>query len=652
MRVSLEWLSQYVSPLPDAAAVAKALTMAGVGIDAVDADVLTLEITSNRADLLSVLGVARELGVVLGAKYAAPEIKPNGLNASPGVAVEVANKAQCPRYLARVVRGVKIGPAPAWMQKRLTAALGADYLPVNNVADITNFVMLECGQPLHAFDLRNVRGSKIIVRPAAKGEKITAINAKEYALEETDIVIADAQRPVAIAGVMGGKDSEIGPATVDVLIESAMFDAVSIRRTSRRLGLASESSYRFERGVDFDGVDWASLRAAQLMAEIAGGTIAPGAADVAVSRTVKGPIRLRYRRIEKLLGMKVSRERVKEIVQRLGARVEDDQPEFLLVRPPSFRRDITGEVDFVEEVARIEGYDKIPTDVQLGLSVAKDNREDLVRAQLVSTLVACGAFEVLTWSFEDASAAPSVTMWSPGRLLTLRNPKGHIDRTLRNALGPALVKVLRTNEGCGEDLHPVFEIAHVYFEPPDGDAPGEKAILGIAHPGGLAGARALLAAAFDRLQLPLELGPLEAGWAEAGRTVVLGGEKIGYLGRLGKFGVAEVDYDKFWRAASVIKRANAFSIHPAVRRDIAMVFPKEVLWPAIDEAIRSAGVPTLASFGYLNHFEGKQIGEGRRSVAVSLTFLAADRTLTGAEVDEAVKKVTAVLQAKLGASQR
>ncbi len=651
MRVSLEWLSQYLGPLTDASAVAKALTMAGVGVDAVDGDVLTLEITSNRADLLCLLGVARELGVVLGKALTIPALPKLENQSSPGVTVEVANKAQCPRYLARVVKGVKIAPAPPWMQKRLTAVLGADYAPINNVADISNFVMLECGQPLHAFDLQHVRGAKIIVRPAAKGEKMTAINAKSYALEETDIVIADAERPVAIAGVMGGKESEIGPATTDVLIESAMFDPVSVRRTSRRLGIASESSYRFERGVDWDTVDWASQRAAQLMVELAGGTIAAGLVDAAISRTIKGPLRLRFRRIEKILGMKVSRDRVREIVERLGARVEDAQPEYLLVRPPSSRRDISAEIDFVEEVARIEGYDNIPTDVQLGLSVARDNPEDHVRAQVSSTLVALGAFEVLTVSFEEATAVPAVTFWSNARLLTLRNPKGTIDRTLRSSLGSALVKVLRSNEGCGEPLRAVFEIARVYFETPDAEAPGEKAVLAIAHPDGVGGVRAFLSPLFERLQLPLSTTPLALEGVDAARAILLGSDKIGYLGRLGRFGVAEIDFDKLWRAAGIVPKAKPFSLHPAVRRDVAMVYPKHVMWPAIDEAIRALKIPTLAEFAYLNHFDGKQIGEGHRSIAVSLTFLA-DRTLTGTEVDEAVKTVAGALQAKLGAALR
>jgi phenylalanyl-tRNA synthetase beta chain len=652
MRVSLEWLGQFLGPLADPAAVARALTMAGVGIDAIDGDVLTLEITSNRADLLSVIGVARELGVLMSKPFAPPELKLKESGAPNPAKVDVVNRAMCPRYLARVIRGVKVGPAPAWIQKRLSAALGADYAPVNNVADITNYVMLECGQPLHAFDLKQVRGQKIIVRPAAKGEKMTAINGKLYALEESDIVIADAERPVAIAGVMGGQESEISASTTDVLLESAMFDPVSIRRTSRRLGLASESSYRFERGVDFDAVEWASQRAAALMGECAGGATAPGSVDVAVSRTVKSPLRLRYRRIEKILGMKIARDRVREIVERLGARVEDSQPEYLVVRAPSARRDIHAEIDFVEEVARIEGYDKIPTDVQMAQAVAHDNREDQVREVVRSTLVALGGFEVLTWSFEDASAAPVVTYWSPGKLLPLRNPKGHVDRTLRNSAGPAVAKVLRTNEGCGETLHPVFEISHIYFEPPDGDAPGEKTVLAIAHPDGMGGLRGFVDVVLDRLQVKTESASLAAPWLEAGRELKLGGERLGWMGRLGRHGVAELDFDRLLRHSVIVRKAKPFSIHPAVRRDVALVFPKSVLWPAIEETIRKLALPTLREAAYLNHFEGKQIGQERRSVAISLVFVAPDRTLAGAEVESMVKQVVGALQAGLGGTLR
>ncbi len=629
MRIPLNWLREYVDVKDDAASVAKTLTMAGVGVEAIEGDVLVLEITSNRADLLSIIGVARELAVIRGLALKLPAIALKEAGVASDTHIEVVDRNLCPRYTARIVRGLKIGPAPAWMQQKLTAVLGTDYTPINNVADITNYVMLEFGEPLHAFDLRFVRGNRVIVRPAKHGEKMHAINAKEYTLEATDLVIADGERPVAIAGVMGGKESEIAEATRDVLIEAAMFDPITIRRTSRRLGLSSESSYRFERGVDWDAVDAASKRAAQLMAELAGGQVAPGVVDVSVPRPTKSACAVRFDRVNKLLGMQVAPDRIRKIVEGLGARVERADATQLVVQPPPNRRDISIEVDFIEEVARIEGYDGIPTELDFPLMVASENREDLVRDEVRSSLTAQGAFEVLTWSFEEANAQPSITHWSKGKLLQLRNPKGAIDRTLRSALGKALQKVLQTNAGCGETLQPIFEIAHVYFEMPDADHPGEKAVLGIAHPGGPAELRAMLRMLFGRLQIPFErVG--EYGYAE---------------GQL-----AELDFERLVADARLIRKVSPYSSHPAVRRDISMAFPRDVTWMAIEEAVRKLSLPILGEIGYLNHND-KVVAE-KRAIAASLTFLAPDRTLTGSEVDSAVERVVSLLTTAFGAVRR
>ncbi|MBI2932348.1 MAG: phenylalanine--tRNA ligase subunit beta [Planctomycetes bacterium] len=648
MRVPLSWLREIVELADDAASVAKTLTMAGVGVEGIEDDVLVLEITSNRADLLSIVGVARELALLRGARLKAPVPAVREAGPAPETKVEVVDSSLCPRYTARVVRGVKVAPAPAWMQQRLKAALGEEYVPINNVADITNYVMLEMGEPLHAFDARCLRGNKIVVRAARAGERMVAINGREYALEKADLVIADAERPVAIAGVMGGKESEIGGSTRDVLIEAAMFDPVSVRRTSRRLGVASESSYRFERGVDWETVELASRRTAQLVAELAGGTVAPGAVDVSVPRPEKKSCAVRFERVRKLLGMEVASERIRAIVEGLGAKVERADGERMVVRPPAHRRDLAIEVDFIEEIARIEGYDRIPTDVQLGLSVAADRREDLVREEIRSTLTGLGAFEVLTWSFEEAGAKPVVTHWSKEPLLPLRNPKGHVDRTLRNALGPSLLRVLRTNAGCGETLHPVFEIARVYYEP--GVEPMDRSVLGIASAenGGLAGVRTLVREVLARLQIAFEIDHDE---------IVVGGASIGYLESgiseiFPAAAVAELDFDALVKAASLVRKAKPYSTHPAVRRDLSMSFPKNVMWTAIEEAVRRLGIPILHEFSYLNHFEGPQVGEGRRAIAVALTFLAPDRTLTGAEVEAAVGRVAAALTSAFGAARR
>ncbi|MBI3854099.1 MAG: phenylalanine--tRNA ligase subunit beta, partial [Planctomycetes bacterium] len=559
MKVPLSWLKEYVDAPASPQELAKLLVMAGVGIESIEGDVLDLEITANRADLLSLLGVARETGVNLRKPVRVPEIKflDSGEDLSKSFAVEVPARELCPRYTARAVLGVKVGPSPSWLVQRLEAA---GIRSVNNVVDITNFVLLESGQPLHAFDARLVRGKKIVVRRANAGEKIVAIDGKEYGLTPDNLVIADAERAVAIAGVMGGKESEISNATVDVLIESAQFDPVSIRRTARRLGLSSDSSYRFERGVDHETVDWASRRAVQLIFELAGGKPMGGVIDASVSRPMRATAKVRPARIAQVLGMAVSPARVREILAGLGAEIagSDDQ---LQVTAPRGRRDLKIEVDYIEEVARIEGYDKIPCDTSFGLRVAADNPEDLVREEARATLAGLGGYEVLTWSFAEANTPNRIPFWTSGAPIPLRDPQGNVDRTLRESLAPRLLEVLQVNENYKEPLRPVFEIAHLYRR--DGRAYGEKNVLAIAAPGDPLGVKGLLETTLARIGLAFELAPASLAFLEAGTAaeVKIGGAVAGYLGQAAAglselrapASVAEIDFDAVVKAARLTR---------------------------------------------------------------------------------------------------
>jgi phenylalanyl-tRNA synthetase beta chain len=447
MKVPLSWLREYVDVPGSPADVAKLLVFAGVGVEGVEGEVLDLEITANRADLLSMLGVAREVGVLRRTALKPPAL-PESSGAAPDVKVEVRASDLCPRYTARRIRGVKIGPSPAWLSSKLEAA---GLRSVNNVVDVTNFVLLESGQPLHAFDAGVLRGGAIVVRRAAPGEKIVAIDGKSYALTADALVIADAERPVAVAGVMGGKESEIGAGTADVLLESAQFEPVSIRRTSKRLGLSSDSSYRFERGVDWDTVDWASRRAAQLIVQVAGGQ-ASGAVDVSVSRPSRPVASVRPARVSKVLGMDVAPARVKEILEGLGCRVAGPDAE-LSVTSPVGRRDLKIEVDYIEEVARVEGYDKIPCDTSFGLRVAVDRRDDLVREAIRETLAGLGAYEALTLSFAKAGTPNRVPFWTSGPLIPLRDPRGTSTGRCGSRWRPACSRCCRptrtTRNRCG-----------------------------------------------------------------------------------------------------------------------------------------------------------------------------------------------------------
>src|SRR5260221_11210668 len=354
MKVPMSWLKEYVDAPASPQELAKLLVMAGVGGESIEGDILDLEITANRADLLSMLGVARETGVNLRKPVRIPDVSvaESADEVTKAVAVEVTAKDLCPRYTARGVTGVKVGPSPAWMVQRLEAA---GIRSINNVVDITNYVLLESGQPLHAFDAKLLCGKKIVVRRAADTEKILAIDGKEYKLSKDTLVIADAERAVAIAGVMGGKETEITNATVDVVIESAQFDPVSVRRTGRRLTLSSDSSYRFERGVDFDTVDWASRRAVSLILQLAGGRALKGVLDVSAARPVRPVAKVRPARISQVLGMAVAAPRGREILAGLGAEVGGTDAG-LAGTAPVGRRDLKSEVACLAEGARIHGH--------------------------------------------------------------------------------------------------------------------------------------------------------------------------------------------------------------------------------------------------------------------------------------------------------
>ncbi len=632
MKVPLTWLNEFVDSGSDPAAIARSLVGLGVGVDSVENGVLDLEITANRADLLSLRGVARELALLGRERKPDPPSEIDEIGLPGGIPIEVKDSAFCPRYIGRVIRRVSAGGSPAWMRERLEAA---GIRPVNVVADVTNYVMLECGQPLHAFDFSKLRGSRVLVRRAAAGEKMVAIDGREYALARTDGIIADTERPVAIAGVMGGRDSEIGAGTRDILLESALFDPASVRATSRRLRLASESSYRFERGVDWGTVEWASRRAARLLAELAGGEPAPGTWDVSATPPEPRRILVRVLRVGRVLGLGITSAKLVPIFEALGCRIEQADGREITLIAPAFRRDLKGEIDLIEEAARIVGYDKIPTDINIAVRVARPHPTDPVRAEIRATLAGSGAFEVLTSSFDDANA--------PG-LVPIRNPERHVDRTLRASLAPSLRAVLRTNEGSREPLRPVFEIAKVYrrCEPSaphaDADLGGDQApfdereVVGIAAPGGYPEARALVGRVLSRLGIAQEPEGAVAYDRGAGGVV------------------AEIDFAGLAKSANLVRKARPHSIQPAVVRDISMAFEERVPWGDVEACVREEAGPLLTAVELFDVFE--KIGKGRKSFAFSLRFLAPDRTLSGAEVDPLVERVRAALRSKLGGADR
>ncbi len=625
MKLPVSWIGEYTEVgSPDE--VAGILTRAGIEIEDQEGEVLDLGISANRADLLSVLGVSRELAVHQGNSVQVPTLSESS-GAPVDVDVSVETPDLCDRYTARVIEGVTVGESPSWMKERLEAA---GLRPVNNIVDITNYVLLESGQPLHAFDRDLLKGKQISVR-SGKGEKMTAIDGREYELTSEMLVIADQEVPVAIAGVMGGKDSEVHEGTKNILLESASFDRISVRRTSRKLGLISDSSYRFERGVDWATVDWASQRAAQLMAELAGGTVLSGVVDVSRPAPEISPISFRPERVSRVLGMEISPTRIDEILKGIGC--EKDGSGAIL--PPANRRDLREEVDLIEEVVRVEGYDQVPSDTALQTRVVKDQPIDLVRQEVRSILLGTGCFEVVTWSFEGKKY-PSLEegVWSKEGPLGLRDPEGNVDRVLRKSIRPSLVEVLETNQNYKEELVPIFELATVYFH--EKESFGEKKVLGLATPYGYADLK----------------GRMEQILAHLGVSATQVSLRMEVVSEVPEVAVGELDFEALVSAASLGRKFTDFSRTPPVKRDLAIVLKEEVSWEQVEATIRKTGSEMLGEIEFIDLYRGKPVPTGHKSLALRMTFQASGRTLTSEEVEKSVSAVVKALAENLGGELR
>jgi len=513
MKAPISWLKDYVDIEVDAKGLAEQLTFAGIEVENIETDgagetVLTLEITPNRPDLLGLLGIARDLAAVSGTKLKFPSIKPQEESRSVRniASVAVEDAAGCPRYTARILDNIKVGESPEWMRRRLTlSGIGC----INNVVDITNYVLLECGQPLHAFDLALLKGGKIIVRRAKDGESITTLDNIKRKLSRDMLVIADASHAVAIAGVMGGAETGVQAATASVLLESACFQPSLIRRASKTLELLSESSYRFERGVDINGVDFASRRACALMVEICGARLAEGVIDVFPAKPVERKIVCRYQRAANLLGVEISPERVKTIFNSLDLPVISEDETQCTVEVKTFRSDLEGEADLIEELARINGLDRIPVHDPFGRVIASvDDRPIRAAGRCRNLLASLGLREIMNYSFvsekllnlfesggtgqcgnsvilnpdssgggmkdlrhtdttaEIPRAARNDKNFAdkqPGRHIVIPRPVSADHSLLRDSLLPQMVETLGRNLARQTEEAALFEIGRVFF---------------------------------------------------------------------------------------------------------------------------------------------------------------------------------------------
>ena len=700
MRVPYTWLREYLTTPLAPEELAHRLTMAGLEVEQLvrcgpeDGDdlVLSTKVTSNRGDLLSMLSVARLAAAVAGGEVSEPalEVSPAGPVTATEAQVTIEDPAGCPRYSAVLVRGVRVGPSPAWMQQRL---LAAGMRPINNVVDCTNYVLWELGQPLHAFDCRLLRGEEgrahVIVRRARPAEKLTTIDGQERELQSTDLVIADAERAVALAGIMGGEDTEVSATTTGVLIESAHFHPAMVRRSAQRLGMSTEASYRFERHVDPSGTLRAAWRAAQLMVATAGGSVAPAEIDVYPTPHEPRPVPLRPERCSALLGIALSTDEVIELLGRFGLAGDRREDGTLLVTVPTSRPDIGREVDLIEEVAIAYGYERIPgtlphNRVGAGLLTPAQRLERRLRTALTQ----CGLCEAISFAMIEPSDLDRLGLSpdAPERnMLRLARRTEEGLSAMRTTLLPSLLASAGRNARRGVRNIALYELDRVFLPKGADELPDEPRRLGIVVGGSLStsdwntrpehaqvdfyalkgivvellDALGIRDAAFRRGAHP----PFHPGRCA---EVLREGHRLGLLGQVAPqvaeaydlatdVFIAELDAEALLAAAVLHKPHAPVPPQPPVLRDIAVVVPDDDAHSAavLAAAVREAAGPLLQRVEPFDVYaDPKRLGAGRKSLAFSLELRAPDRSLTGEEADAVIAAVVEHLRAKLGAELR
>jgi phenylalanyl-tRNA synthetase beta chain len=670
MIVSWNWLAQYVRLDWPVERLTERLALAGLNHEStaeIGGDLaIELEVTSNRPDCLSHLGVAREIAVLTGQDWRVPEPKPpeSGVPVEARVRVRVEAPDLCSRFTARVVSGVQIGESPWWMRKRLET-LGIR--PISNVVDVTNYVLFECGQPLHAYDLDRLAGPALIVRRARPGETLTAINNKTYELNREMLVIADAERPVGLAGVMGGLDTEIGPGTTNVLIEAAQFDPIAVRHTARALSLHSDSSFRFERGLDPERTEWASRRCAALILELAGGTLHPGVIDVGAPPPERPKITLRLDQIPRVLGISIDRDEVERILRALGLEPLDASNNALIYRPPSWRADLEREIDLIEEVARIHGYEHIPEDRLVPLALAPRDLRERVEAETRALLAGLGFDEAVNFSLVAEAWIIPLHPGPAAPALRVEHSSRKRETALRQSLVPSLLAARAHNEAHGTPDADLFEIASVYLPRCDRPLPDEPTRLGLVAGLDFLGLKGVIEALLARLHIDRELRaePVDHPLFAPGRAAELFLEKthFGYLGEIardrldafelrGACSAAELEFDLLFPHADLVPRAQPLPEFPSVSRDLSLVVRHDLPWSELAAEVCRAAGPLLEDLTYLDTFQGGTVPPDHQSVHFGLRFRHPARTLTGDEVEQALQAVLAACAARFGATLR
>jgi phenylalanyl-tRNA synthetase beta chain len=655
--------------------------------------ILETSVTPNRGDCLSVLGLAREIAALSGGTKIAPKLSlaESSISIFDRIRVEVPDPELCPRYVLRLVEGVRVGPSPFDVRLRLKRA---GLRPISNVVDATNLILLECGQPLHAFDYALLEDARIVVRRCDPGEVFVTLDGTERRLPPDSLMIRDGGKSVALAGIMGGVNSEIGPDTTSVLIESACFERFGVRRTAKTLGMGTEASFRFERGVDPEGTLWAAHRAAQVIQRLAGGVHAAGVIDVYPSPIVRTPVEVRIPRVNRVLGTSLEKKEIVRCLERLDIKTEKKSPQLIRAIPPSWRWDLEREVDMIEEIARIHGFEKIPVSTPRQRAAPDGTRDEYeATAKAATVMNACGFTEVITMSFVAPAAAEEFIVDEPFEgSLALLNPLTEDGRVMRTSLAPGILGALKRNLTFrNEDLR-LYEIGRTFI-PQRGEAlPREDVRLAACACGrrlpdlwhfrrgevdvkgnletessvdfyDMKGAIENLLEAFgveDAAYRPTALAFLHPGKSA---DILVGSDVIGYVGELSPSKLREHDlpfsvyvFEVFLKPVVAGRcRERLFKPlprYPYVERDLSIIVEEKVSGDVIKRLISRVGRDIIASVILFDFYRGESIPEGSVSMAFRIRYQSEDRTLTDEEVQKVHTRVVETLSREVGSSLR
>jgi len=646
---------------------------------------LSIEITPNRPDLLSMIGAARFIAAITGAKVNEPDcsIKPglidNSTDINKMLSVDVTDASLCPRYCARVIKNVKVTESPDWLKKKL-ANLGVR--PINNIVDITNYVLFELNQPLHAFDYKKIRGAKIVVRTAADGETITALDGKVYKAKSTDLMIADESSPIAIAGVMGGEHFSVTPETTDIVLESAFFNPGTVRKTARSLGISSDSSYRFERGIDIQNTVNAMNRAAAMMAEISGGMVSGNFIDVYPNPRKLNSITLRLQRVNKLLGTSFSAAEVSGILDSANFKNSESGGVFSIT-VPGYRVDLAEEIDLIEEIAQTAGYDRIPSTLpSAAITLGSEPPAETFSKKLSDIFISYGFSQAYNYSFLNTKLlkALGASGYKPQNPALLKNPFNEEESAMKTTLIPDLIKNLIHNVNNEEHNVHLFETANLFSMPEAGRYEQYPAIGCITY-------GAILPAAFSKKELITDLYFLKSVinslisasdassapeykaaspyplFLEYGFEIIVKGRVIGCGGQIKeeilhdnkmkeKAFACEINLNELLSISTGTVKYSGLSPYPAVKRDLSLLLDSSVPAASVENTIRSANPRLINSITLFDMYKGKQVPDGKKSLSYNIVFRSKERTLSEAEINKTMENILLRLKENLKAELR